>query len=61
MLEDFPDKMNLELLEPVRELFKDEVRNVGRELGIPENFIGRHPFPGPGMGIRVLGEITREN
>jgi GMP synthase (glutamine-hydrolysing) len=55
-----PDKMNLELLEPVRELFKDEVRNVGRELGIPENFIGRHPFPGPGMGIRVLGEITRE-
>jgi len=55
-----PEKMNLKLIEPVRELFKDEVRNVGRELGIPENFIGRHPFPGPGMGIRVLGEITRE-
>ncbi len=55
-----PDKMNLKLIEPVRELFKDEVRNVGRELGIPENFITRHPFPGPGMGIRVLGELTRE-
>ncbi|MEX0647867.1 MAG: glutamine-hydrolyzing GMP synthase [Balneolaceae bacterium] len=55
-----PEKMNLELIEPVRELFKDEVRNVGRELDIPENFINRHPFPGPGMGIRVLGEITRE-
>lgn len=55
-----PEKMNLDLLEPVRELFKDEVRNVGRELGIPENFINRHPFPGPGMGIRVLGEITPE-
>ncbi|TVQ66886.1 MAG: glutamine-hydrolyzing GMP synthase [Balneolaceae bacterium] len=55
-----PEKMNLQLIEPVRELFKDEVRNVGRELGIPESFISRHPFPGPGMGIRVLGEITRE-
>lgn len=55
-----PEKMNLKLIEPVRELFKDEVRNVGRELGIPESFIGRHPFPGPGMGIRVLGEITRD-
>lgn len=55
-----PEKMNLKLIEPVRELFKDEVRNVGRELGIPENFIGRHPFPGPGMGIRVLGAISRE-
>lgn len=55
-----PDKMNLNLIEPVRELFKDEVRNVGRELGIPENFIKRHPFPGPGMGIRVLSEITEE-
>lgn len=54
-----PEKMNLSLIEPVRELFKDEVRNVGREMGIPENFINRHPFPGPGMGIRVLGEITR--
>lgn len=55
-----PEKMNLDLLEPVRELFKDEVRNVGRELGIPESFIGRHPFPGPGLGIRVIGEISRE-
>lgn len=55
-----PDKMNLELIEPVRELFKDEVRNVGRELGIPESFIGRHPFPGPGLGIRVLGELSKE-
>lgn len=55
-----PDKMNLKLVEPVRELFKDEVRNVGRELGIPESFIGRHPFPGPGLGIRILGDITPE-
>lgn len=55
-----PDKMNLKLIEPVRELFKDEVRNVGRELGIPENFIRRHPFPGPGMGIRVLSDLTEE-
>lgn len=55
-----PEKMNLELIEPVRELFKDEVRVVGRELGIPDNFIGRHPFPGPGLGIRVLGDITEE-
>lgn len=55
-----PEKMNLSLIEPVRELFKDEVRNVGRELGIPENFIGRHPFPGPGLGIRVLGELSKE-
>jgi GMP synthase (glutamine-hydrolysing) len=55
-----PEKMNLKLIEPVRELFKDEVRNVGRELGIPENFIRRHPFPGPGLGIRVLGEITEK-
>ncbi|MFU8812394.1 MAG: glutamine-hydrolyzing GMP synthase [Balneolaceae bacterium] len=55
-----PEKMNLKLLEPVRELFKDEVRNVGRELGIPETFIGRHPFPGPGLGIRVLGALSRE-
>ncbi|HLR89966.1 MAG TPA: glutamine-hydrolyzing GMP synthase [Balneolaceae bacterium] len=55
-----PEKMNLQLIEPVRELFKDEVRRVGRELGIPENFIGRHPFPGPGLGIRVLGPISEE-
>lgn len=55
-----PEKMNLKLLEPMRELFKDEVREVGRELGIPEHFIERHPFPGPGLGIRVLSDITRE-
>lgn len=55
-----PEKMNLELVEPVRELFKDEVRNVGRELGIPESFISRHPFPGPGLSIRILGELSPE-
>ncbi|WP_340105015.1 glutamine-hydrolyzing GMP synthase [Rhodohalobacter sp. 8-1] len=55
-----PEKMNLTLVEPVRELFKDEVRNVGRELGIPESFIGRHPFPGPGLGIRIIADITKE-
>lgn len=52
-----PEKMKLSLIEPVRELFKDEVREVGRSLGIPEHFIARHPFPGPGLGIRVLGEL----
>ncbi len=55
-----PGKMKLSLIEPVRELFKDEVRAVGRELGIPEHFIGRHPFPGPGLGIRILGELNKE-
>ncbi len=55
-----PEKMKLDLIEPVRELFKDEVRVVGRELGIPEHFIARHPFPGPGLGIRVLGELSKE-
>ena len=55
-----PEKMNLKLIEPFRELFKDEVRKVGRELGIPENFISRHPFPGPGLAVRVLGEISKE-
>jgi GMP synthase (glutamine-hydrolysing) len=55
-----PDHMNLALIEPFRELFKDEVRNVGRLLGIPEWFIERHPFPGPGLAIRVLGEISEE-
>ena len=53
-----PDKMKLKLIEPVRELFKDEVRVVGRALGIPDHFIDRHPFPGPGLGIRVLGELS---
>ncbi|MGM0589083.1 MAG: glutamine-hydrolyzing GMP synthase [Bacteroidota bacterium] len=55
-----PEEMNLDLVEPVRELFKDEVRNVGRALGIPEQFIKRHPFPGPGLGIRVISDITPE-
>ncbi|MFW5701766.1 MAG: glutamine-hydrolyzing GMP synthase [Bacteroidota bacterium] len=55
-----PEKMNLRVLEPFRELFKDEVREVGRELGVPEWFIRRHPFPGPGLAIRILGEITAE-
>ena len=55
-----PKKMGLKLVEPLRELFKDEVRVLGRELGIPDQFIGRHPFPGPGLAIRCLGEITRE-
>lgn len=53
-----PEKMNLKLIEPFRELFKDEVRAIGRELGIPENFIERHPFPGPGLAVRILGDIT---
>ncbi|MDP5308244.1 glutamine-hydrolyzing GMP synthase [Paracoccus spongiarum] len=55
-----PDKMGLKLVEPLRELFKDEVRALGRELGLPETFIGRHPFPGPGLAIRCPGEITRD-
>ncbi len=55
-----PEKMNLKLIEPFRELFKDEVRAVGRELGVPEWFIERHPFPGPGLAIRILGEVTPE-
>lgn len=55
-----PEKMGLKLVEPLRELFKDEVRALGRELGLPAQFIGRHPFPGPGLAIRCPGEITRE-
>ena len=55
-----PEKMNLKLCEPLRLLFKDEVRHVGRELGMPEHLITRHPFPGPGLAVRILGDITPE-
>ena len=55
-----PERMNMKLVEPLRELFKDEVRVLGRELGLPDSFIGRHPFPGPGLAIRCPGGITRD-
>ena len=53
-----PKKMNLSLIEPLRDLFKDEVRVLGKSLGIEKDLIGRHPFPGPGLAIRILGEVT---
>ncbi len=55
-----PARMNMSLVEPLRELFKDEVRDLGRELGLPDSFVGRHPFPGPGLAIRIPGDITVE-
>jgi len=56
-----PEDLQFELIEPFRDLFKDEVREIGRKLGVPETFIARHPFPGPGLAVRIIGEVTRED
>ena len=55
-----PETLNLKLLEPLRELFKDEVRELGVKLGLPPAMVYRHPFPGPGLGVRILGEVKRD-
>ena len=55
-----PEEMKLDLVEPLRDLFKDEVRNMGSKLGIPIEMLNRHPFPGPGLGVRIIGEVTKE-
>ncbi|MFN4112047.1 MAG: GMP synthase (glutamine-hydrolyzing), partial [Ignavibacteria bacterium] len=55
-----PEELNFDLIEPLRELFKDEVRELGKQLNIPQEFLTRHPFPGPGLAVRIIGEVTKE-